>query len=235
MAGPPSSELARLFEADVLVGIEPCVHDIDTLWPEERPLVSKAVLKRQREFSSARVLARRLLVDLGHAPAPILPDEDRCPQWPSGVVGSISHTRHLCLVAVASAQQWASIGVDIEPHDGIELELTRMICTTDERRWLDTQPVDERGVWARRFFCAKEAFYKAQFPLTRRKLGFKDVVVDFDLGSPAANVAFHITVIGDASRDYTAVVDDFEIPLCSSGRVVAGETQMMASVGYRRH
>ncbi|MGX9147748.1 hypothetical protein [Mesorhizobium sp. 128a] len=48
-------------------------------------------LRRRREFGWGRHHAREALRHLGFAPVAIL-SRDRAPLWPSGVVGSISHS-----------------------------------------------------------------------------------------------------------------------------------------------
>jgi 4'-phosphopantetheinyl transferase EntD len=40
--------------------------------------------------------------------------------------------------------------------------------------------------WDRILFCAKEATYKAWFPLTKRWLGFEDAHISFEADSPGS-------------------------------------------------
>ena len=61
------------------------------LYPEEEAVIARAVDKRQREFTTARVCARAALAALGLPPAPILPGQRGAPGWPNGVVGSMKH------------------------------------------------------------------------------------------------------------------------------------------------
>ncbi|TPV96419.1 MAG: 4'-phosphopantetheinyl transferase superfamily protein [Myxococcales bacterium FL481] len=235
MSGPTRTELRLLFGPQVLVDVEPCIHGLDALWPAEAGFVAHAVRKRQREFASARVCARRLLSQMAIQPTAIVPDADRCPQWPGGVVGSITHTRHFSVVALAPANACTGLGVDIEPRTSIEVELSRIICLEPERDWLEQHPPDQRGLWVRRFFCAKEAFYKAQFPLTRRKLGFKDVHVRFADPDSSSPHRFTIAVIGDAA-DGSAPARPADragasrFPLEARGRVVDGHDHLLAGV-----
>lgn len=150
----------------------------------ERRQVEKAVLKRQREFLTGRVAARRALERLGipTSEIPVLPN--RAPQWPEGIVGSIAHSKDFCMVAVAHAHSIAGIGLDVEPDSPLEAELWPRICRPEELAWLLEYPAAERGGWARRFFCAKEAVYKAQHPSSGVFLGFQDLKIIF---SPTAH------------------------------------------------
>ncbi|MGW7821409.1 4'-phosphopantetheinyl transferase family protein [Streptomyces puniciscabiei] len=71
------------------------------LYPQETAHLRHALPKRRREFATARVCARRALQALGLPPAPIPPGSNGAPQWPAGVVGSITHRRRYCAAAVA--------------------------------------------------------------------------------------------------------------------------------------
>jgi 4'-phosphopantetheinyl transferase EntD len=61
------------------------------LFPEEITLVARATEKRRREFTAGRECARAALAGLGLAAVPILRGYRGAPQWPDGVVGSITH------------------------------------------------------------------------------------------------------------------------------------------------
>ena len=181
-AAPVDDLLEGLFEEGVRGLASRLVYQPVDLLESERALVARAVESRQREFSTGRVLARRLLEDLGYPPAPLLRDEDRVPSWPRGVVGSISHCRDLCVVAVAPEGTHAGIGLDVEldapSKDGIE----RIVCRPDERPWLDAS-IDgaDRARRVKLIFSVKEATYKAFYPEQRTFWSFQDVGVEVDL------------------------------------------------------
>ena len=64
----------------------------ELIFPGEEDLIAKAEEQRRREFITARRCAREALATFGHALAPIRSGSGREPQWPVGVVGSITHT-----------------------------------------------------------------------------------------------------------------------------------------------
>ena len=64
----------------------------EPVFPGEEDLIANAVDSRRREFVTARRCAREALAKLGHAPGPIRVGPRREPQWPTGLVGSITHT-----------------------------------------------------------------------------------------------------------------------------------------------
>jgi 4'-phosphopantetheinyl transferase EntD len=176
----PSPELVAdaaraILDPGVVVEAAAPAADLDELFPEEQRYIDSWAPGRQREFATARACARRALQRLGVAPAALVPQPDRSPRWPDGIIGSITNTRELCLVAVARRERLASLGIDVERVTAASADIEELVCTPAERRWLDTQPAAQRGPNTRLFFSAKEAFYKCQYPLTRTYLDFQDV------------------------------------------------------------
>jgi 4'-phosphopantetheinyl transferase EntD len=148
---------------------------------DEAKLVAGAVESRQREFSTGRAVARQLLRQLNVTDFELLRDDDRVPKWPAGIVGSISHTRDLCVVAVADEAVCRGIGVDVEPDEPVGEGIERRVCTPLEIAWLDRGPTADRGQRCRMIFSVKEAVYKAFYPELREFWGFQDVNVNLDL------------------------------------------------------
>jgi 4'-phosphopantetheinyl transferase EntD len=150
------------------------------LFPEEEASVGRAVEKRRREFVTGRACARQALQRLGIRPVAIPNGERGEPLWPSGVVGSISHCRGYCACAVAKASDVLALGVDAEVHEPLPEGVLEGVAFGRERAM-----VAKRGVGVhldRLLFSAKEAIYKAWFPLAHRWLGFEDVELTIDVG-----------------------------------------------------
>ncbi|MEX2209208.1 MAG: 4'-phosphopantetheinyl transferase superfamily protein [Myxococcota bacterium] len=154
---------------------------LEGLCEAERALVARAVPKRRHEFATGRRLARELLAELGTTDFALLADADRAPLWPAGIIGSISHAHGLCVVAAAKRGELAGLGVDVEDARGLRPELWSRVLRPEEERWLRAQPGARQLALAAVFFSAKEAVYKAQFPLTRARLGFQDVALELDV------------------------------------------------------
>jgi 4'-phosphopantetheinyl transferase EntD len=151
------------------------------LFPEEQLVVDKAVDKRRREFTTARACARAALEKLGVPPVPIPSGERGEPQWPAGVVGSITHCGGYRACAVAHASQIVTLGIDAEPNAPLPEGLVGDIARTEELPLLRRLEQERPQVhWDRLLFSAKEAVYKAWFPLTERWLGFEDAMVAID-------------------------------------------------------
>ena len=152
-----------------------------TLFPAEEAVVARAVDKRRREFATARACARAALGRLGIAPVPILPGERGAPQWPDGIVGSMTHCEGFRAAAVARDRDVASLGIDAEPDQPLPDGVLEMIVNDRERAQLAALSAADPDVcWERLLFSAKESVYKAWFPLTRRWLDFTEAEVAFD-------------------------------------------------------
>jgi 4'-phosphopantetheinyl transferase EntD len=153
-----------------------------TMFSDEAAAVAGAGAERRREFGTVRWCARTALRQLGVPAVPILPNEDRAPRWPVGVVGSMTHCAGYRAAVVARSGELCGIGIDAEPHAALPTEMLDFVLRDEERARLLTLAGAEPGRhWDRIVFCAKEAVYKAWFPLTGRWLDFDDVSVIVDL------------------------------------------------------
>lgn len=161
-----------------------------TLYPEEQALVTRAVPKRVREFTLVRACARRAMEKLGVPPQAVLPGERGAPQWPAGLVGSMTHCEGYCAAALVKATDLASIGIDAEPHQPLPEGVLESVALPTELAHLRAlaahapgphgDPVHGDPVhWDRLLFSAKEAVYKAWFPLTRKWLDFSEADIEF--------------------------------------------------------
>lgn len=174
----PAADVAALFARPDVVAFElNGPGDESQLHPDEATRISHASGKRRREFAAGRMCARAALVELGMASdRPLGSAPDRAPLWPEGVIGSISHTDDYCIAVLARADRSDDgIGIDVERFGRVGDNLHRTIFTTAERSWLGRLPGPERAETATTLFSGKEAFYKAQHPLTGSWVGFKDV------------------------------------------------------------
>jgi len=141
----------------------------------EQHLVAGVVETRRCEFITARRCAREALKRLGHAPVPILSGDRRAPQWPDGIIGSITHCSAYRAAAVVSTASVAAIGIDAEPHGPLPKGVEEYVTLAQERDMLAELRASHPGLhWDKILFSAKESVYKAWFPLTERWLDFKD-------------------------------------------------------------
>ena len=175
------TQVSSLFSDDVFSAEAiPEIRRFD-IYEQEWNCVANAVAKRQAEFCSVRICARQLLARLGIDNFPLLPNRDRSPRWPDGIVGSISHTRGYCAVVAARSGRLVGLGLDVEQDDPLKPELIPLVCTDRERRWLETQPEGERYRIAKLIFCAKESSYKCQYPITKTFIDLRQAELYLDL------------------------------------------------------
>ncbi|WP_190100875.1 4'-phosphopantetheinyl transferase family protein [Streptomyces griseoflavus] len=158
------------------------------LYPEEETLIRRAVLKRRREFTAVRSCARRAMEKLGVPPRAVLPGERGAPIWPRGLAGSMTHCQGYCAAALVRAGDLASVGIDAEPHAPLPEGVLRSVALPQEAGRIAALAGDVPAVhWDRLLFSAKEAVYKAWFPLTGEWLDFGEADIDLftDDGEPA--------------------------------------------------
>ncbi|WP_129667024.1 4'-phosphopantetheinyl transferase family protein [Phytoactinopolyspora endophytica] len=149
------------------------------LFAEEEKSVVEAVDKRRREFATARGCARRAMAELGLPPMAIPRGEGGAPVWPASVVGSMTHCDGYRASAVAWERDVITIGIDAEPAQRLPADVLEAIALPQERAALSRlAEAWSAFYWDRLLFCAKEAVYKAWFPLTERWLDFHDALIE---------------------------------------------------------
>ena len=145
---------------------QPAVHPGGAgLYPEARD-------RRRREFLLGRAAAHQAIAALcGGSEQPIGRGPRGQPLWPAGLVGSISHTRGLALAAVARrrAQQRPrrrrGAPRSPRPAGGV-----RRVASPAEQAWIEADGPDLR---LKLLFSAKEAIFKALYPLAEVFFGYK--------------------------------------------------------------
>jgi 4'-phosphopantetheinyl transferase EntD len=167
---------------DGVIAVEAREDPLDiVLFPAEEAAVGRAVEKRRREFTTARACARIAFARLGLPPQPIPTGDRGEPQWPAGVVGSITHCDSYRACAIARATEMVTVGIDAEPNAPLPSGVLSEIAGAEELTWLRPLKHAAPAVhWDRLLFSAKESVYKSWFPLAKRWLGFEDAVVTVD-------------------------------------------------------
>jgi len=149
------------------------------LYPEEEALIARAVEKRRREFTVVRGCARRAMEKLGVPPQAVLPGDRGAPQWPAGLIGSMTHCEGYAAAVLARATDLASLGIDAEPHQPLPDGVLSSVALPDEDRRLRALAGEHPRIhWDRLLFSAKESVYKAWFPLTGQWLDFSEADIE---------------------------------------------------------
>ncbi|MFF2775708.1 4'-phosphopantetheinyl transferase [Streptomyces sp. NPDC058052] len=147
------------------------------LFPAEREAVAGVSPERLREFTTVRGCARTALAGLGAAPAPLVPGRLGAPDWPAGVVGSMTHCAGYRAAAVAHGSAYASLGIDAEPLEPLPAVVASRVVGAAERAWLRADFPPGALPCDRLVFSAKEAAYKAFSPWLGARFGFQDFTV----------------------------------------------------------
>lgn len=139
--------LTALAPEGVAVGVLP-IDDahLAALRADEASLVAAAVPTRQREFATGRALLRRLTDCTGS----ILRASNGAPVPPAGKVLTLAHVRSLAIAAVAEANGFQALGIDLERMDEEDDELRAAVLRSDDA------PLPAVAA-----FVIKEAAYKA--------------------------------------------------------------------------
>lgn len=175
---------------------------------EEIPLIDnfKEKSPREQEHRLGRYCAEQGLKAMGKEGNEIQSSPQGYPIWPQGIVGSISHSKGLCLSAVAKSEYFEAIGIDVE-------QLNRMKEGSIERiiHPLEKAEIGNDLKKATLLFSIKEAFYKAQFPLHYTPLNFKDVAFEYDFPSQKAQLIWLAEKSPIPKKDYSDWVITYQI------------------------
>ena len=140
---------------------------------------------RQKESLLAHQCARKALAKLGNEVDAITKGIAGNPLWPKGFTGSISHSKGFCMAVVGRDENYRSIGLDIELNGRIKPAAIERITHSIEKDFIGDDP--GKGTL---LFSLKEAFYKAQFALFEKPLGFKDVAFSIDEATNSASLVW---------------------------------------------
>ena len=170
--------MAALAPRDVRIGCR-LIRESDEahLLPEEARSIPARQPAMRLASGAARWIAHRLLADIGITDVAIMRAPSGAPVWPDGIIGSLAHDDDMAVAAVAPVGGIVSLGIDVEPAEPLPDDIFAIVATGADR----IGAADPR-LAGRILFCAKEAVYKAAFPLDREVLGYEDIAVDLDAG-----------------------------------------------------
>ncbi|WP_245481698.1 MULTISPECIES: 4'-phosphopantetheinyl transferase superfamily protein [unclassified Mesorhizobium] len=147
------------------------------LLPGEANSIAARQPAMRRASGAARWIAHGLLAELGAGDVAILRAPTGAPVWPDGITGSLAHDDDMAVAAIAPIGDIASLGIDVEPAQPLPDDILALVTTPADR----TDAAD-RHLAGRILFAAKEAVYKAVYPLDREVLGYEDITVDLNAG-----------------------------------------------------
>ncbi|MDE1716164.1 hypothetical protein PWG14_27235, partial [Chromobacterium amazonense] len=101
--------------------------------------LARAVRKRQLSFLAGRLCAERALAELGYPNGAVGRTEPGLPQWPAGLIGSITHHGEAAYAVAAFASDYAALGMDSEQlaRPSAARSIRSLCCTEREiQAWL---------------------------------------------------------------------------------------------------
>jgi 4'-phosphopantetheinyl transferase EntD len=147
--------------------------DEHALLDAEAASIASSVAAVRRASGAARIVARRLLAPFGYAGFALRRGASGEPLWPAGITGSLAHDDTVAVAAVGRQSDVGALGIDIEPAVPLPPEMLALVATPEELPRIADEPLQGRLL-----FAAKEAVYKACYPLDRVFLEFHDIQVD---------------------------------------------------------
>ena len=138
---------------------------------------------RDREFLLGRYCASKALELMGRDNGVVGQNQDGSPIWPQGTIGSITHSKGFAVAVAAPSKEYQSLGIDLEQMDRLKPRSIVRIVHELERDSIKDDV--SRGTV---LFALKESFYKAQYPIYKKKLNFKDVAFSIDFNRCEAKV-----------------------------------------------
>jgi len=173
----------------VVHDVEAAVVELERLAANADELQSGAVPRRRAEYLAGRHCAARALAALGCG-EPVRRHEDGTPEWPTGFVGSITHSHGRVLAVASRHDVLTSVGVDLEllVAEHVVAELApRVLDGAEQQALAGVFGGASGGVSFTVAFSAKESLYKCLYPFARRVMDYPAArVVAVRETSPAA-------------------------------------------------
>lgn len=162
--------------------------------------------RRRLEVVAGRLCVAKCLAELGRQVSKFIQHRaDGVPDWPPGLVGSISHSRDVAFAVVALSEECRSVGVDVQAivtPSRFERLCARVLTPVELTLFPKVTPEIVAQV-----FSAKEAIFKCLYPLVGKKFYFQDAAVTefgdhgsfkFELRSELSD-EFHVGWQGEGS------------------------------------
>lgn len=133
--------------------------------------------RRRNEFIAGRIALHHLCDTLGHQVLEIKADHQGMPIFPETLKGSLSHSQGNLIGMVTNSPEIYSLGVDLESIVSLERaeRLLQKIAGDDEFNILGKHFAIDKAFTI--IFAAKEALFKAVYPLVKSMFWFEDAIL----------------------------------------------------------
>lgn len=159
---------------------------------------------RAQSYILGRIATKVALNKMGIS-APVGRELNGEPIWPPGVIGSLSNKRAIAVAAVTKAGLKKGLGLDLEPVLG-DLKILDKVSRPNEKLWISEKDSELRLT---QLFSAKEALYKAIFPLQKIFFGFQDAeLTPSNNGFRCNELVFKNVILSDIKIE-SRIIDGF--------------------------
>lgn len=175
MTHPIAADFAKILSTTLPGGLHTvcAAHGALPAAPSMAQLMSHALpARRQRHFLAGRAAVALAARPLGMPDLCPVNSADGVPQWPPGLVGSLSHS-NTHAAAVLALAPWRAVGIDVEADLPLATEVAALVLVESEKALLTKQPAALSSL----FFSAKECVHKCVFPLNGSWLEFDEVAI----------------------------------------------------------
>jgi 4'-phosphopantetheinyl transferase EntD len=158
-----------------------------------------SVSRRKAEYLAGRVMAMKALDLLGSNESQVYIGKHRAPVWPSGYLGSITHTSKKAIAVVARKISYKYIGIDCEEifdKDVVD-EVKSIIVNPAEVALLSSLDASLTELLTL-VFSAKESFFKAFYPYVLDYFDFDAVEI---IGISLEKQTFTLMIFKDLTPD----------------------------------
>lgn len=219
-----STGFASLFPSSVKCASTTVLTSDGPLGADEQAYISGAIEKRQMEFATGRKCAVAALKALGIVVPSLGRRDDRLPDWPPEIVGSITHCDGLCAAAVSAKKDTVFLGIDAEPNEPLPPGLLKRIASDREQSEISSVSGQTSHPLCldRTLFSAKECLFKALYPTVGYYFGFEQVEIGFDVEAGGFHAA-----LSQALQDATGLTR-------LSGRFAATAEHTMTAIQVER-
>lgn len=138
--------------------------------------LASAAQVRKEDYVAGRLCAFKASSLLGLSLTKLPTHSDRTPIWPQNLCGSISHSKKLAVSCVSSTDHYFSLGIDAEELLDDHIDISEQVANSNELSLVE----NKLGLTV--LFSAKEALYKAIYPIVKSFVDFKEVemtAIDF--------------------------------------------------------
>jgi enterobactin synthetase component D len=196
-----------------------------------------AIDRRKLHFRLGRLCAARALQQLnpGQPSGPLGRDAAGVPSWPRAITGSITHASGFASAAVAWTRHAMSLGIDVERTMSARQaqKVARVIASAEELAVAE-HALGNALTAVTVVFCAKEAVFKALYPLVRHRFGYADArLIAIDSASRTFDVRLVTTLSasfrsGIALRGHYASAGEW----VHAGLVIPADHEHRGGAGY---